>query len=50
MAVAAAGGCLIIVATIALTAWQYPKLPSRIDYPKNYGDRGEQSMPKVFVC
>jgi hypothetical protein len=49
MHIAAAVGCAIIVLTIALTAWKYPELPARLTYPKNYGDGGEQDMPKIVA-
>lgn len=49
MEIAAAIGCIIIVLTIAVTARRYPELPARVAYPKNYGDGGEQNMPKVVV-
>jgi hypothetical protein len=49
MELAAVAGCLIIGWTIALTARKYPELPSRVAYPRNYGDGGEQSMPKLIT-
>lgn len=50
MQLAAAAGCAIILWTVVLTARKYPALPARMAYPKNYGDGGEQRMPKPFAA
>lgn len=49
MEIAAAIGCLIMLGTIVLTAQKYLQLPERVAYPKNYGDGGDQTVPKLVV-